>query len=58
MTPGQRFAPAQFQIFAEAPAEFFLKVVDAQISFEKDSSGKVVRLILHQGGQNVPGVKQ
>jgi D-alanyl-D-alanine-carboxypeptidase/D-alanyl-D-alanine-endopeptidase len=48
----------RFQIFAEAPTEFFLKVVDAQITFEKDSTGKVVRLILHQGGQNVPGLKQ
>jgi D-alanyl-D-alanine-carboxypeptidase/D-alanyl-D-alanine-endopeptidase len=48
----------RFQLFAETPTEFFLKVVDAQITFEKDSAGKVIRLILHQGGQNAPGVKQ
>ena len=48
----------QFQMFAEAPTEFFLKVVDAQVSFEKDASGKVVRLILHQNGMNVPGLKK
>ena len=54
----QATGQSRFQLFAEAPTEFFLKVVDAQITFEKDSSGKVVRLILHQGGQNIPGVKQ
>lgn len=48
----------RFQLFAEAPTEFFYKVVDAQITFEKDSAGKVTRLILHQGGQNAPGVKK
>jgi len=54
----QATGQARFQLFAEAPTEFFLKVVDAQITFERDSTGKVVRLILHQGGQNVPGLKQ
>jgi serine-type D-Ala-D-Ala carboxypeptidase/endopeptidase len=34
----------KFEIFAEKEGEFFLKVVDAQITFSKDS------LILHQGG--------
>lgn len=48
----------RFQIFAESPTEFFLKVVDAQITFEKDSAGKVTQLVLHQGGQNVPGLKK
>ncbi|HEX9084663.1 MAG TPA: DUF3471 domain-containing protein, partial [Gemmatimonadaceae bacterium] len=48
----------RFQIFAEAPAEFFFKEVDAQITFERDPSGKVTRLILHQGGMNVPGLKK
>ena len=47
----------KFQLFAEAPTEFFLKEVDAQITFEKDSTGKVTRLVLHQGGMNIPGVK-
>ena len=51
--PGQ----PKLQLFAEAPTEFFLKEVDAQITFEKDSTGKVTRLVLHQGGMNIPGVK-
>lgn len=45
------------ELFAESPTEFFLKEVDAQITFEKDPTGKVTRLILHQGGMDVPGIK-
>jgi CubicO group peptidase (beta-lactamase class C family) len=45
------------QLFAESPTDFFLKEVDAQVTFEKDPSGKVTRLILHQGGMNLPGAK-
>jgi hypothetical protein len=29
-------------------------VADAQISFVRDSTGKVVSLVLHQGGRNLP----
>jgi serine-type D-Ala-D-Ala carboxypeptidase/endopeptidase len=36
----------QFEIFAKSDSEFFLKVVDAQITFDKDG------LILHQGGRD------
>ena len=38
------------EIFPESDTEFFAKVVDAQITFVKDSSGKAVKLILHQNG--------
>ena len=48
----------KFQIFAESQTDFFLKEVDAQITFEKDATGKVTRLVLHQGGANVPGMKR
>lgn len=47
----------KFEIFASAPTEFFLKVVDAQITFVKDASGAVTQLVLHQGGRDVPGKK-
>jgi CubicO group peptidase (beta-lactamase class C family) len=40
----------KLQIFAESEKEFFLKVVDAQISFKTDSQGRATELILHQGG--------
>ncbi len=48
-----------FQMFAEKEGEFFLKVVDAQISFTKDDAGAVSGLILHQNGANqkAPKVK-
>jgi D-alanyl-D-alanine-carboxypeptidase/D-alanyl-D-alanine-endopeptidase len=54
---GQATGQPKIQLFAEAPTEFFLKEVDAQITFEKDATGKVTRLVLHQGGMNIPGVK-
>lgn len=39
-----------FEIFPESETKFFLKVVEAKITFVKDASGKVTHLILHQGG--------
>ena len=41
-------------IYAWARDEFFLKVVDAQISFVRDATGKVASLVLHQGGRDQP----
>jgi serine-type D-Ala-D-Ala carboxypeptidase/endopeptidase len=52
---GQPTAQPKVQLFAEAPTEFFLKVVDAQISFVVDSAGVVTGMVLHQNGQNLPG---
>ena len=47
---GQGKAP----IFASAKDEFFYTVVKAEISFQRDASGKVTGLTLHQAGQNMP----
>ena len=49
-----------FPIFASARDKFFLRVVDAQIDFERDASGKVVALVLHQNGmdQRAPRVEE
>lgn len=49
----------KIQIFAESEKEFFLKVVDAQISFKTDVQGRATELILHQGGmdQRAPRVE-
>ena len=44
----------KFQIFPESEREFFLKVVDAQITFETDSTGRATSLTLHQNGANLP----
>lgn len=48
---------AAFPIYPESPNEFFLKVVDAQITFEMDSEGRVTGLVLHQGGRDMPAKK-
>ena len=42
----------RFPVFAESETKFFYKVVEAQLTFVKDDSGKVTSLILHQGGIN------
>lgn len=44
----------QIEIFPESETKFFLKVVDAQLTFVKDADGKVNQVILHQGGRNMP----
>ncbi len=41
------------EIFPESETRFFLKVVDAQIDFEKDAAGRATGLVLHQGGQDL-----
>lgn len=45
---GQPFFP----VFASAKDEFFYKVVNAQLSFERGADGKVRALVLHQNGQS------
>jgi archaeosine-15-forming tRNA-guanine transglycosylase len=40
----------KYEIFAEGEKEFFLRVVDAQITFATDGQGKVTELVLHQNG--------
>lgn len=39
----------RFPIYAESDSTFFLKVVDAQVTFSKDG------LVLHQNGRDLPG---
>jgi uncharacterized protein (TIGR03435 family) len=40
----------KFALLAEGERDFFLKAVDAQITFVTDSQGRATALILHQGG--------
>jgi D-alanyl-D-alanine-carboxypeptidase/D-alanyl-D-alanine-endopeptidase len=47
----------QFQIFPESETDFFLKVVDAQVTFVKGADGKVTNFVLHQGGFDIPAKK-
>ena len=39
-----------FEIFPESEKTFFLKVVDAQLTFETDQYGKATAVVLHQNG--------
>jgi serine-type D-Ala-D-Ala carboxypeptidase/endopeptidase len=52
----QLFAQAtgqpRFPLFAETEKDFFFKVVDAQVTFVADETGKVTKLILHQAGDH------
>jgi D-alanyl-D-alanine carboxypeptidase len=52
---GQATGQPKFELFARSETEFFLKVVDARITFVKGASGKVESLVLHQNGRDVPG---
>jgi hypothetical protein len=52
---GQPTGQDKAQLFAEHEDNFFLKVVEAQVVFTKDSSGNVTGLILKQNGQESPG---
>ena len=45
----------RFPVFAESDTAFFFKVVDAQLTFQRDSSGRTKQLILHQNGRQMPG---
>ncbi len=48
----------KFPLFAESETRFFLKVVDAQVEFFKNDKGEVTHLMLHQGGQDIKGMKK
>jgi serine-type D-Ala-D-Ala carboxypeptidase/endopeptidase len=47
----------RFPVFAETETDFFLRVVDAQLTFRRDASGAVTGLVLHQGGRSMPAPK-
>jgi serine-type D-Ala-D-Ala carboxypeptidase/endopeptidase len=47
----QATAQPRFRIYAESDSTFFLKVVDAQLTFRSDG------LVLHQNGQHAPARK-
>jgi CubicO group peptidase (beta-lactamase class C family) len=42
----------KFPLFSKSEREFFLKVVDAQITFDVDSQGRATQLTLHQNGMD------
>ncbi len=54
----QATGQAKVPVFAKSESTFFLKVVEAEITFEKDASGQVKGLTLHQGGRKMPATRQ
>jgi CubicO group peptidase (beta-lactamase class C family) len=42
----------KLEVFPESETVFFLKVVDATITFVKDGKGKVSQIVIHQGGRD------
>ena len=47
----------QIPVYAESETKFFLKVVDAQLTFARDESGKVTHVTLHQNGRDQKATK-
>lgn len=54
----QATGQSRFEVFPSSETEFFLKVVDARIVFEKGPSGGVEALVLHQGGRQMRAPKK
>jgi serine-type D-Ala-D-Ala carboxypeptidase/endopeptidase len=48
----------RFRIYPESETQFFYKVVDAQLKFECDASGRVERVVLHQNGKDMSAARQ
>ena len=47
----------KFELFSSSETEFFLKALEAQITFVKNDQGKVTELILNQNGRKMPAKK-
>lgn len=45
----------QFEIFPSSETRFFLRVVEAEVEFQKGADGKAASLTLFQGGREIPG---
>jgi CubicO group peptidase (beta-lactamase class C family) len=50
----QATGQGRVRLWPSAPNEFFLREVDAQVSFVRDSAGRVASLVLHQNGRDLP----
>ena len=48
----QLTSQGKLEVYPEGEREFFLKVVDAQLSFETDGEGRATTVTLHQNGRD------
>jgi hypothetical protein len=53
----QATGQSEIRIYPESETKWFLKVVDAQLTFEFDEKGVARALTLHQNGRNMPAMK-
>jgi CubicO group peptidase (beta-lactamase class C family) len=53
----QATGQSKLEVFPESETKYFLKVVDAQLTFVKDEGGSVIHVILHQGGKDQKAAK-
>jgi CubicO group peptidase (beta-lactamase class C family) len=54
---GTGHGPDKVRAYAESETMFFAKTVEARLEFVRDKEGRI-GCILHQAGQDVPGVRQ
>ena len=54
----QATGQSRFEVFPINPTRFFVKVVDAEIGFYPDEKGVVNKMVLFQGGQEMPGIRK
>ena len=54
---GQATGQPKIELLPESDTQFFVKEVNAQVSFVKDEKGTVTALILNQNGQKIEGKK-
>jgi D-alanyl-D-alanine-carboxypeptidase/D-alanyl-D-alanine-endopeptidase len=54
---GQGTAQPRFELFPESGTKFFLKAVQAKITFVKDNKGNVIKLIVHSADGEEVGKK-
>jgi hypothetical protein len=54
---GELLDGQKFELFAEGERDFFMKVADAQVTFESSSTGPAKVVVWHQGGQDQRGVR-
>ncbi|MDP5081599.1 MAG: serine hydrolase [Winogradskyella sp.] len=53
----QATGQSKFEIFPSSENKFFLRVVEASITFSQNEEGKINGLTLHQGGMDMPAPK-
>lgn len=47
-----------FQLYAESEKKFYIREIDAKIEFEKDKTGKVSGIIIHQNGADIKATRK